>query len=61
MKKEYIVPQTEVIGIEYQGMLAYSNGSLGARELRDDFDSDCEDDYGPRELREDFDSDDYDE
>ena len=41
MKKEYIAPQTEVIEIKYQAMLAYS-GPLGAREF-DDWDDEPDD------------------
>lgn len=43
MKKEYIVPQTEVVVIETQYMLAYSDAGLGAREY-DDWDDEPEPD-----------------
>ena len=36
MKKEYVTPRFKVVEIKYQGMLAYSGGSLAAPELNPD-------------------------
>jgi hypothetical protein len=38
MKKTYISPEVKVYKMQMQGTLAYSGGSLGAREF--DFDDD---------------------
>lgn len=43
MKKEYIAPQVEVIEMKCEAKLAYTSGSLGAREFEFDDDEEiCE-------------------
>ena len=46
MKKEYIAPQVEVIEMKCEAKLAYTSGSLGAREfLLDDEEEICQSSY----------------
>lgn len=47
MKKEYIAPQIEVIEMKCEAKLAYTSGSLGAREFEFDDDEEeiCQSSY----------------